>query len=41
MSFDVAALELLPGGEEEGLLICTRTCGLTCTVTCSVTELVP
>jgi hypothetical protein len=37
MSFDVSALEMLPGEEEEGLLLCTHTCKLTCTVTCSIT----
>lgn len=37
MSFDVAALEMLPGAEEEGLELCTYTCRTTCTVTCSIT----
>jgi len=39
MSFDVAALEMLPGEEEEGLLLCTITCRQTCQVTCSITGL--
>jgi hypothetical protein len=38
MSFDVAALEMLPGEEEEGLLLCTRTCQVTCQVTCIITN---
>jgi len=37
VSFDVAALEMLPGAEEEGLLICGITCRVTCTVTCNIT----
>jgi hypothetical protein len=39
MSFDVAALEMLPGAEEEGLnlVACTYTCRATCTITCNIT----
>jgi hypothetical protein len=38
MSFDVAALEMLPGEEQqEGLRECSLTCLVTCFVTCQFT----
>jgi hypothetical protein len=38
MDFDVTALEMLPGGEPEGLQKCTMTCSVTCIETCTVTS---
>jgi hypothetical protein len=39
MSFDVAALEMLPGEEaQEGLLPCSLTCRVTCLITCAFTQ---
>jgi hypothetical protein len=37
MDLDVAALEMLPGGEPEGLQKCTITCADTCSSTCKDT----
>jgi hypothetical protein len=38
MEFDVTALEMLPGGETEGLTgPCLRSCVVTCGITCQFT----
>jgi hypothetical protein len=38
MEFDVTALEMLPGGEAEGLVVpCLRSCLITCGITCQFT----
>lgn len=37
MEFDVTALEMLPGGETEGLVPCVRSCVVTCGITCQFT----
>jgi hypothetical protein len=37
MEFDVTALEMLPGGETEGLAFCLVSCVVTCGITCQFT----
>jgi len=37
MELDVAALEMLQGGETEGLALCLLSCVATCGITCQFT----
>jgi hypothetical protein len=37
LEFDVHALEMLPGGETEGLTLCLVSCVVTCGITCQFT----